>query len=581
MSSSFFQPRRDQSRKDNGIEIKSVGTSQKPACIVQVYGFVDTNETKLSALNLGKVAERTSDATGKKVTTINNDIVKCTIHKNKNSSSGGFSLILKRGNKESGDITSGKPIDYLKVLSPGDWITIYMRKDDVIIEGSNSKDSGLKMLGIIENVRYLEVDDPATGKPRFEYVVTGRDFGKIFESEIYFNPLINSIKDINNVMGGDFSTYAQNVLKKRSAQSADEVAKSFISYFLADKNKSPLTRNTAVFRLPTSLLPVFGGRDKFSDILDYSFIGLQKFTTVNQAGGKQVTTLKETKPLLGNTYVTSFPPSGTVWSFLKSYSNPALNEMIVDLANKDGKIVPTFQLRQIPLSHSSSDQTNVFTYNGSSSVQSSVNDGQKTLFRELPQHVIKSTQIKQKNIGKSDFERVNSIVVVPQVPSSQGQEIKQAYLMMFNSPSVKKYGQRLLRLNTIYTQGEDFKSITRKHTELVTDFFMLAHTFYNGTVITDGTNDFVQVGQNLYIEDVKQLFHIDGISYMYEIDQDTGTTTYNTEFRVSHGQKLINGKLDFIGRQYKAGDEAESNDLETLDYATIQSNTLENIRNTK
>jgi hypothetical protein len=70
---------------------------------------------------------------------------------------------------------------------------------------------------------------------------------------------------------------------------------------------------------------------------------------------------------------------------------------------------------------------------------------------------------------------------------------------------------------------------------LIQDWFFLSHNLYNGTIIVDGVDDFVEVGSNLYISDIKQLFHIEGYTHTYQIEAD-GRPVYESEFRVSRGQ---------------------------------------------
>ena len=242
---------------------------------------------------------------------------------------------------------------------------------------------------------------------------------------------------------------------------------------------------------------------------------------------------------------------------------------------KNGRLVPSFQLRQVPYSSKSNSGTYVYNRSPVSALSSVVSNSEKTFLLDLPRHTIKSTDIKQKNVGTSDFERVNAVVVVPNIPTGQeSKPIQQAYAMALNGPSIQRYGLKLLQANTIYnyTTDVDFTQYVSKITSLVSDWFMTAHLLYNGTIVTDGTDEFVEIGTNLVVEDVNQLFHIEGISYMYEINPNTGNTIYNTEFRVSRGQ-LVNdniSKSDFIGSPVE---------LSSDQGVTVTTTSLENIRN--
>ena len=571
-NSQFPIPRRNLDKR-----IKGIAKGQKPSCKIIIHRWSAPTLVGLEALNIksgdffnnNKKQDLTRQALNNMF--IDNDIVRCNIHKNKNSSSGGFSLVLKRGNAgDDGSPVNSNPIDYLKLINPGDWISIFMRKDDDI-KFTNAADSGLKMIGIIENVRLVEIDDPESGRPRLEYVVSGRDFGKIFENEIHYNPVIANDTGLQEILGISLlqQSSAQTGNKQKKALSPDQIVKSMVDFYLGGEGNTVASTNKVWFVPSTVSKLVGGGNSKsFIKILDTSRVGLQKYSN-----GK----FSSAKPLLGKTFPLSLPFTGTVWGAMKQYSNPILNEMIVDLTNKNGKLVPSFQIRQIPYSNKSNSAPYAYNRSPGSGLDALTANGDKTFMLDLPKHEIESTDVKQKNVGKSDFERVNAIIVTPNVSfGTQGNNIYQAYTMVLNAPSIQRHGLRIIKGNSIYTFDTTltFEKYVAKATSLMTDWFMTAHLLYNGTIITDGTNEFVEVGQNLFIKDVKQLFHIEGISYMYEINPQDGNTIYNTEFRVSRGQLTDSNALksDFIGVPVELQDDQG---------VTIITNALENIRNTE
>lgn len=582
MSFNLNNSRRDDKR------IKSRILGQKPTCIIQVYPWENPSALNLAVLNLTKGDSFTGGNNaghkaggGRQPYIIDNDVVRCTINKDKNSSSGGFSLILKRGNKgDLGQKVSDKQIDYLSSLSPGDWITIYMKSDGKIDPTSSTSDSGLKLLGIIENVRYVEIDDPTLGRPRLEYVITGRDFGKIFESDIYFNPVIMSDPGFQKLMGVKFNVEAFDQFGKSSNKTPDQIIKSMVNFYLGG-GLADASVSSQQWYIPSQLGFLFNkgriaatGSLPFFNILNTDYIGLQN----HNAEGKFL----EVTPLLGGIVTLSAPSTGTVWQALQSYGNMCLNEFVVDLKKTrviseiNGKInytlEPAIQFRQVPYSNRLGSETSPFTHGQSGGLSGKTTENEKTHFINLPRHVIQSVEVKQKNVGKSDFERVNTISVVPSFFNLE--PLTLAYRMAVNIPSVQRYGSKLLNVQTSYaatSNGSDFLAHSTKCVSLLTDWFMTAHLLYNGTIVTTGTDEFVEVGQNLFIEDISQLFHIEGISYTYEINQTDGGTTYNTEFRVSRGQRIEGGVAKFIDSNVS---------LETKEvYSTVVSNTLENIRN--
>lgn len=590
MSFDIFDSRRD----GRGIKSRIIG--QKPTCIIVVYPWGDVATTKLLDSQLGKDFDgfdqnrAAANVAGKArlKTTIDNDIVRCSINKSKNSSSGGFSFILKRGNSnDKGQTISDTQIDYLQVFSPGDWVAVYMKSDGRIDTESSDSDSGLKMIGIVDNVRYVEIDDPSQGRPRLEYVITGRDFGKVFESDIYFNPLISATKDFSTTLGAILHEDGIGELKDKG-QTPDEMISSMLKFYLGG-GLAKTSNTSQQWYVPKQVAALFKtkspekkdltgkpevdlGSVPFYQMLNKDYIGLLNYTPDG--------TFVNKSPLLGQIINILAPSSGSVWEALRGYGNTCLNEFIVDLkkttvkSNKNGKMVynmaPCLQFRQIPYSHSTASEPSIAGTANGNAIRKLVSAEERATFSHLPRHVIQSTDIKQKNIGKSDYERINAVVVTPGVFNKE--PIVEAFRMVINTPSIERYGTKILNVQSSYGAGDlEFKTHAGKCVSLLCDWFMKAHLLYNGTIVATGTDDFVEVGQNLFIADVKQLFHIEGISYIYEIEQNTAATSYNTEFQVSRGVRLIDNTTQFIDSAVKRNNEDN--------YSTVTSNTLENIRN--
>jgi len=78
------------------------------------------------------------------------------------------------------------------LLSPGDWVAIYMSSayDNFDYDSPDSKN--MVMFGSIDRVTKTKQRDEETDKVLVRYIVTGRDFGRVFEdTDIWFNPHTN------------------------------------------------------------------------------------------------------------------------------------------------------------------------------------------------------------------------------------------------------------------------------------------------------------------------------------------------------------------------------------------------------
>jgi hypothetical protein len=568
---SFITDNRDRSTKKATSQV----INQRSTCAAVFYRFNDPFITKLAstssknAKTTGGVQSKSGNVTENSIITVDNDIVRCNITKNKGSSSGTFSLTLKKGFKESKGALSKDRINYLEKIQPGDWVMIYMKKSGQVLTQSNDTTSGLKMIGIVENVRYIEVDDPNRGSPRLEYIITGRDFGKVLESSIYINPLQSSENGVTDLITSSFFRSMPNQ-NKTGTFSPNNTIKSFIKFYLGTP-LDDLEKTVEQLYVPKSLAKVLLPSSKtqkegisFLDVLNLNRIGLHKYDSQGR--------FLEAKDLLGATILNSIPSSGTVWSVLELFQDSLVNEMFTELVVEGKKLVPSYIFRQIPFSNKEGHPTSTYTKDTNKSVTDTLANAttRKTYFLELPRHNIVASDIKQKNIGKSEFERMNAITVVPRMDIEDA--VNELFVSVFNTPSIQRYGLKMFQFQSVYASGRGaaLSEHCRTCISLIVDWLFQSHALYNGTIITQGTDDFVGIGSNLYISDLGQLFHIEGYTHTYEVSAESGSITYDTEFRVSRGMLINNGVTQFIDPENK-----------NIDSTTVAITSLENVRNNK
>lgn len=550
--------------------------SQRSDCNLVIYRWKDADIAKVNLLEAqsergfsgqGSAATQGNFATKDRVI-IKNDVVRCNITKSKSSSTGTFSVQLKRGKVVRNGQVQLEDINYLDVVNPGDWIMIYIKKSGEIKIDSNAKDSGLKMVGIIENVRYTEIDDPETGRPTLGYVITGQDFGKVFTNSIFFNPILNP-ETVNTFLGAKFLANSIKALKGSERPTAllselnpQNVIKKLLGFYLGKgrdqggANLDALNSTNQAWYIPPSMAVRFGItlQDKpngvsFSDILQTDRVGLHQYNKQGVFGGAT--------ELPGAAIVKSLPSSGNVWSVLQFMSNSAVNEMYTELIpDARGNLRPSFILRQVPFSNRPGDETNIFTARTSAGRtlprtiaigDQLLQKSDKTYFVNLPQHGIVSSDIKQKNIGKSDHERINHLLVVPKIDFNA---INVAFISAVNVASIQRYGLKSFQVQSNYvlqSKFGDLKKTCQAYTELLIDWFFLSHLFYNGTIIIDGKDEHIAVGNNLYINDIQQLFHIESLTHTYQVLPNNGGTIYETELSVSRGQFFDGRSAKFIG----------------------------------
>ena len=529
---------------------------QRASCVAQIFRYRNPDVAKI--VNLNAANEKSlfnSNKPGannldlKPLMTIKNDIIRCNISHSKSSPSGTFSLVLKKGKQIKNDQLLEEHIDYVEAVNPGDWIALYLKKDGEITTSdlnSVKSSSGFKFLGIVENVRYVEVDAPDRGTPRLEYIITGRSFGKVLETSIFYNPQVNN-ETVQTVLGAKFITNSPTAL---AGNNPGVIISKILDFFLGGAGTQSSGANDTWY-VPRDVALKFKSQKQlksrgasFSDILSKSQIGLHKYSAGRLS----------TKALPGAVLVKSLPSSGTIWSIMQFLQNSVINEMYVDLIpDNNGLLKPSVVLRQLPFSNKPKHETSLTAaHNRYSATKLSDSSGfDKTYFVDLPRHEIVSSDIHQKNVGKSEHERINYAIVVPRIDSNT---FDVGYVVASNIPSIQRYGLKKFDGQTAYVLANSTGSVGKDGitnycngcVSLISDWFFLSHNLYNGTIVIDGVNEHVPIGQNLYITDSKQLYHIEGYTHNYEISEDA-KTTYTSEFRVSRGQLLDGSVASFIG----------------------------------
>ena len=514
----------------------------RPTCEAHFYRWARST-VQIVKLDASSGVGGTFSNTSKErpVMVVNNDIVQATVQKDKASHAGQFTLVLKAGKvgQDSDTFSKKDEIDYCAAVNPGDWVIIYMGKKT----GPNVQKSNIKMLGIVERVYLEEIDNPQTGTPTQRYIISGKDFGKMFETQLFFSPIMNS-QTAETFYGADFlANSLKAVAGAKGTPSPDDIMKALVSFFYGGAFASS-NKEHELWYVPPSLAAYFGvniqtkTRPSIIDIFDYqSFVGLQ--------GGNGSVKGK----LPGQIVVRALPTSGNIWQVMSYYSNAALNELFCDLEFTSAGIKPSLIFRQIPYSVAS----------GNLKIANPMSETKRTFLHALRKTTLNSSVVKRKAISKTDAERINHVVVVPRVDTP----FPQAYKSTINPASVQQYGLRSLTVETAYaaTDQQSFDAYCNDCVNLLTEWFFNSEDYYSGVLSVEGLDTHVPVGTNIVLDDIGQLFHVEGYTHNYE-QNPGGTISFTTDFSVIRGCSVNQTML---------------NRIETVQSTTVVKSILENI----
>lgn len=532
----------------DGAKIPLRGMSRQSSCVIRIHPYKSASLTDLLLLSAshkgGIVGEELSSAVtfeAKDTFTIDNDVVACSITKQKSNPAGSFSFTLKQGKYEKGQtLPTTSQINYANILQPGAWVTIWIKsglpKD---ISKDSSYNSGLKLIGFIEDVSIIERDSP-NGVPSLEYVVTGSDIGKVFLTDLFFSPVLTN-DAVSSFLGANIMADSKKLNKDASQlMSPDDAIKKILGFALGS-SLNKLSSSNQMWYIPKTLLNTLQNiavdeqkiQPAVVNILDISTrIGLHKYSG----------TAFNVEPLLGKTVFPTIPAQGTIWDLLRFVQNPSMNELYVDLIKQGQKLVATVVCRQYPFSIS--EKSNMSPFAGK--VKDINSDAVKTQFISLPKHKIQSADLLEKNIRKTNKDRVNHISIVPEIV---GNDAGALYLSMLNVNSIKKYGLKSVQFANSYSLD---KNSLKSALYLLTDWFFKAHGLFKGRLKIIGPDDYFSVGNNILIEDQSALFHIEGMTYEFRQNAN-GTNQYYAYVDVSHGINSNENFLDFTNLSEGSG----------------------------
>ena len=238
-------------------------------------------------------------------------------------------------------------------LTIGSWIAILMSKNEPIQEGFINKGAQrktLKLLGRIDSVRTAVSVVQDTGARSTQYIVTGRDWGGIFDSTVYidtaaFEPEASALSTVTSFLrfltgwadkeGGPamYSTteLIQQILKLYGGDPQLE-SDGGIGDTFSNLNQwmGIPAKPDQVFQMPKEVASflnmggLFSAGQNAKDLTSLIKIVAGKLVGENKYSGDQ-------REAQGMPNINSFMGEHNFWQILVEHSGPVLNELIADL----------------------------------------------------------------------------------------------------------------------------------------------------------------------------------------------------------------------------------------------------------
>ena len=454
--------------------------------------------------------------------------------------------------------------NWVAEITAGSWCVILMSNQPITQDALTTADSSyVKMIGKIETVRAdVNIDDD--GARHTSYIVSGSDWGYIFNTVLYIDNLIAAANDPIN-QGNAISVILQRYLTSDGGAPQSFQVTNNLRNLLGIFGFNPdaitetkddinrLGKSVYDFLIPTEMARFFQFVDptgdvntstKLSDlirIVDGKLTGSDTYTATNEAAG----------------FLDSFSLQGTntFWQILLDNSNPTLNEMYNELRWTENGPALTLYNRIKPFSfRSPSAYQKIIGQSVTSAQGSSVSSQVTSLrspFKYVKTHTLDPVTVMSVNVGTNWRDKYNFIEIRPQDSSfavlgnwsaqkSQG----------FQPKAFNREGFRPLIVGTKQLPGppgEPNFDLLTAWVQLMKEWYFDTHKLLNGTIVLRGTTEYIPVGDNIRFEaelltpthnintgNVKSnstnyiLAHVENVDNQFTVSDDGGRTYVTT-----------------------------------------------------
>ena len=479
-----------------------------PNAAVIVYNYIDRQgDYNLNVNRRDKVEELV----------IESELISIQTQKTKSQPSGSFTITL------------APTKNWVTKLTPGSWLSIHMspkklKRSDPNKGGILSFDSKtLKMIGRIDTVQMSVSVNQETGARETYFVISGRDWGQIFETILYIDPMASISADTaleqvvrfnfdaNLVKAGNNSFSSTSLLNffidiwGKQTGSFSKFKESFRAQTQGLNLDADRIMPNSVFYLPKELHERFFLQEGTSDgtntlanninIVSGRLVGEDKYKDEGEIGG-----LPNTGAIVGG---------NSLWQILNAHCGAVVNEMLTDFRWDKNRLVFSLYKRVRP-----------FLLDEDSTTQ----NGKKISSSFF---LIKKTQIEKDRVitiqaGTNWRDKINFLEVLPQmghvIPGYEWVTpmTKSSGCAAYDKVSFGRDGFKPLLFSTPFIpfkngKPDNFENM-KQWIPVMQKWYFNNHKMLNGTVSISNQEEYIGVGENLVLDGTlfSSSFHVNG-----------------------------------------------------------------------
>lgn len=465
--------------------------------------------------------------------------------------------------------------NWVSVLTPGSWCAILM-SNEPLDESSfkRAKARQVKMLGRIETVR-VDVSVDREGARHTEYVVSGQDWGAIFNNTVYVDPIVQDPADQGKTMANAlYQQFSQNVFSDNNDPLAVNVPKNLNSILsiLGNPLKLPetdrLAKATHEVSLPSEVTNYFKFGDatkdvssstKFTELLALVWGPLKEYDIYDQSEPDQT----------GTGWLDPFAMTGqhSLWSILQENSNYAMNEMFPEMFWPTDDNGPVFLLY---------NRIKPFSYTDEPISPDKIDTSMRSKFQYIACHKLEDEAVINVNAGTNWADKFNFIEIKPDInelnvlgvllkAKSQAYQGSNASSDIFSREGFRPiiFSIRQLPFNKKSSTDPIQGDLLSKWTHLAKEWYFDSHRLLNGTIVLHGSSEYIPVGDNIMFDaglinvtsnynsvslkksPIYILAHVETVQNDFSVSHD-GARSFQTTIQFVRGI-FVNGEKQLIG----------------------------------
>lgn len=484
--------------------------------------------------------------------------------------------------------------NWTTAITPGSWCVILMGRTPIAASETKYNTPKVdkrhfKMLGRIESVRCATAVDPMTGALATTYIVTGTDWGSIFNSVLYIDPAARTIE--NSAIGAANTLFYDNLVtvdgktnKEVKLYDSMTAIRALVSFWGAADPFSDMLKDTSDgkllsktvnrFAMPQQLIDYMGFTDKdgkpnkqIASILRTRGNVLTEYDTYSAIDAE---TDVERTDGIGYIEPRSVYEMNTLWQLMLDNSNKALNELISDIRWEGDQPHLTIYKRVKPFTIRSFDEIlsdNVeVTDSSTPTLTTDFVYKQASPFKHIRRHKIPEQDILAVNAGTNWRDRFNFVEVRLDkqiIPAFQNKDIMSLGTKLdsqfYDHKSIQRDGLLPMVMSVRHipapNTGVEEYSIEKlfAYKYLGKEWYFDTHKMLNGIVTMIGQDNYIQVGDNIVFkagalssnynssydsvtnpDKVYVTAHVESVAHNVRIGE-TGARSFTTEIQFVRG----------------------------------------------